>query len=169
MTWDSDCGPTGRGATGSRRGDGRRADPDGDAPWGDSHTPSASVRTVRSSDEASRESCETGRIHAQPACACAPNHRRGPGGLQDRRRLAGPTAHAPRPRTSPSRPYTQIRGKHAARSQAPAAEEMKPGARLRTAQPTFRTGNEGSKAGHSVQELDATRLHGYTQAIPVQL
>ena len=93
MTWDSDCGPTGRGATGSRRGDGRRADPDGDAPWGDSHTPSASVRTVRSSDEASRESCETGRIHAQPACACAPNHRRGPGGLQDRRRLAGPTAH----------------------------------------------------------------------------
>ena len=76
--------------------------------------------------------------------------------------------HTPRPRTSP-RPYTQIRGKHAARSQAPAAEEMKPGARLRTAQPTFRTGNEGSKAGHSVQELDATRLHGYTQAIPVQL
>lgn len=167
MTWDSDCGPTGRGATGSRRGaDGRRADPDGDAPWGDSHTPSASVRTVRSSDEASRESCETGRIHAQPACACAPNHRRGPWSAGSS--PPGGAPHTPRPRTSP-RPYTQIRGKHAACSQAPAAEEMKPGARLRTAQPTFRTGNEGSKAGHSVQELDATRLHGYTQAIPVQL
>ena len=165
MTWDSDCGGDRRRSAWSP-GDVGGGDP---CPMAMRATPIYRQRVCGRFGAVTRRVASLARRDGYTRSPRAPARRttavaRGAGSSAGRHRTR---TDAPRPRTSIDHD-TQIRGTHAARSQAPAAEEMKPGARLRTAQPTFRTGNEGSKAV-TASRARRTRLHGYTQAIPVQL